>query len=119
MITSSRFCSAEATASTGILDDDGVAVTAQAVPPDRSCSTSGNLWHGGGANRTDRPRLGVILEYVVSWLRPPENHCLAVPRRIARALPARLQQLLGYDIFPPVVGYVDGTHPRKVLDLDD
>jgi ectoine hydroxylase-related dioxygenase (phytanoyl-CoA dioxygenase family) len=75
----------------------------------------GNLWHGGGANRTERPRLGVILEYVVSWLRPQENHCLAVPRSVARALPERLQELLGYNIFPPFVGYVDGSHPRKVL----
>jgi ectoine hydroxylase-related dioxygenase (phytanoyl-CoA dioxygenase family) len=79
----------------------------------------GNLWHGGGANRTERPRLGVILEYVVSWLRPQENHCLAVPRRIARTLPPRLQELLGYNIFPPFVGYVDGTHPGKVLGRDD
>lgn len=79
----------------------------------------GNLWHGGGANRTDRPRLGVILEYVVSWLRAQENHCLAVPRRVARTLPPRLQELLGYDVFPPFVGYVDGAHPRKVLDSDD
>ena len=79
----------------------------------------GNVWHGGGANRTDRPRLGVILEYVVSWLRPQENHCLAVPRSVARALPERLQELLGYNIFPPFVGYVDGQHPRKVLDRED
>ena|SRR5579862_8036916 len=79
----------------------------------------GNVWHGGGANRTARPRLGVILEYVVSWLRAQENHCLAVPRRIARALPPRLQELLGYNIYPPFVGYVDGQHPRKVLDRDD
>jgi ectoine hydroxylase-related dioxygenase (phytanoyl-CoA dioxygenase family) len=76
----------------------------------------GNLWHGGGANRTDRPRLGVILEYVSSWLRAQENHCLAVPRRIVRTLPPRLQELLGYNVFPPFVGYVDGAHPRKVLD---
>lgn len=75
----------------------------------------GNLWHGGGANRTDRPRLGVILEYVVSWLRPQENHCLAVPRSMARELSPRLQELLGYNIFPPFVGYVDGSHPRKAL----
>jgi ectoine hydroxylase-related dioxygenase (phytanoyl-CoA dioxygenase family) len=75
----------------------------------------GSLWHGGGANRTSRPRLGVILEYVVSWLRPQENHCLAVPRGIARQLPERLQELLGYNIYPPFVGYVDGTHPRRVL----
>lgn len=79
----------------------------------------GNLWHGGGANRTDRPRLGVILEYVVSWLRPQENHCLAVPRAVVRTLAPRLQELLGYNVFPPFVGYVDGAHPRKVLDRGD
>ncbi len=79
----------------------------------------GNLWHGGGANRTDRPRLGVVLEYVVSWLRAQENHCLAVPRAIVRTLPERLQELLGYNIFPPFVGYVDGAHPRKVLSADE
>jgi ectoine hydroxylase-related dioxygenase (phytanoyl-CoA dioxygenase family) len=75
----------------------------------------GGLWHGGGANRTAQPRLGVILEYAAGWLRPQENHCLAVPRAIARDLPARLQELLGYGIYPPFVGYVDGSHPRKVL----
>jgi ectoine hydroxylase-related dioxygenase (phytanoyl-CoA dioxygenase family) len=79
----------------------------------------GSLWHGGGANRTSRPRLGVILEYVVGWLRPQENHCLAVPRDIARQLPERLQELLGYNIYPPFVGYVDGTHPRRVLRARD
>jgi len=79
----------------------------------------GNLWHGGGPNRTASPRLGVILEYVAGWLRPQENHCLAVPRRVARALPERLQELLGYNIHPPFLGYVDGSHPRKVLLQDD
>jgi ectoine hydroxylase-related dioxygenase (phytanoyl-CoA dioxygenase family) len=75
----------------------------------------GNLWHGGGANTTDKPRLGVILEYVVSWLRPQENHCLAVPRTVIAGLPERLQELLGYNIYPPFLGYVDGRHPRSVL----
>jgi ectoine hydroxylase-related dioxygenase (phytanoyl-CoA dioxygenase family) len=75
----------------------------------------GSLWHGGGANRTQHPRLGVILEYVSAWLRPQENHCLAVPRAVARQLPERLQELLGYNIYPPFLGYVDGVHPRKAL----
>jgi ectoine hydroxylase-related dioxygenase (phytanoyl-CoA dioxygenase family) len=76
----------------------------------------GSLWHGGGANRTDRPRLGVILHYAASWLRPQENHLLAVPRKIVRELPERLQELLGYNICPPFIGYVDGRHPRRFLD---
>src|ERR1700733_237338 len=79
----------------------------------------GSLWHGGGANRTDRPRLGVILEYAAAWLRPKENQCLAVPRSVVRTLPPRLQELLGYNIYPPFLGYVDGGHPRKVLSSDE
>jgi len=75
----------------------------------------GNAWHGGGANTTDQPRLGVILEYVSSWLRAQENHVLAVPREVAAQLPERLQELLGYNIFPPFVGYVDGRHPRRYI----
>jgi ectoine hydroxylase-related dioxygenase (phytanoyl-CoA dioxygenase family) len=78
----------------------------------------GSLWHGGGANQTLKPRLGVILEYAAGWLRPQENHCLAVPRDVVRDLPERLQELLGYNIYPPFVGYVDGSHPRRVLSAD-
>jgi len=77
----------------------------------------GSVWHGGGANTTDRPRLGVVLHYAVSWLRPVENHVLAVPPAVARTLPERLQELLGYNIAPPFIGYVDGRHPRKLLEV--
>jgi ectoine hydroxylase-related dioxygenase (phytanoyl-CoA dioxygenase family) len=76
----------------------------------------GSLWHGGGANRTDRARLGVLLEYAAGWLRPQENHVLAVPPTVMRTLDPRLQELLGYGIHPPFVGYVDGRHPRRVLE---
>jgi ectoine hydroxylase-related dioxygenase (phytanoyl-CoA dioxygenase family) len=75
----------------------------------------GSLWHGGGANRTDRARLGVVLHYAAGWLRPVENHVLAVPPEMARALPERLQELLGYNVHPPFIGYVDGRHPRRLL----
>jgi ectoine hydroxylase-related dioxygenase (phytanoyl-CoA dioxygenase family) len=75
----------------------------------------GKIWHGGGANTTDKPRLGVILEYVASWLRAQENHLLAVPRDVVATLPERLQELLGYNIYPPFVGYVDGRHPRRYI----
>ncbi len=75
----------------------------------------GRLWHGGGANETDRPRLGVILEYVASWLRPQETHLVAVAPELVATLPERLQELLGYNIYPPFLGYVDGRHPRRSL----
>ena len=56
------------------------------------------------------------LEYVSGWLRPQENHILAVPRDIVRTLSPRLQELLGYNIHPPFVGYVDGRHRAQTLE---
>ncbi len=94
-------------------DDDPVSVAT--IAPGSAMFYLGSLWHGGGANRTRGPRLGVILEYAAAWLRPQENHCLAVPRSTVSGLPERLQELLGYNIYPPFVGYVDGSHPRKIL----
>lgn len=79
----------------------------------------GSLLHGGGANRTERPRLGVILEYVAGWLRPQENHVIGVPPELVATLPERLQELLGYNIYPPFVGYVDGRHPRRFLPVPE
>jgi hypothetical protein len=35
---------------------------------------------------------------------------------VVATLPERLQELLGYNIYPPFMGYVDGRHPRRVLD---
>ena len=42
--------------------------------------------------------------------------CSSVPRDVVRTLPERLQELLGYNIRPPFIGYVDGRHPRKLLE---
>ena len=95
--------------------DDATADVVAEMPAGSVMFYSGSILHGGGANRSEKPRLGVILEYVVSWLRPQENHVLAVPREVAATLPERLQELLGYNIYPPFVGYVDGRHPRRVL----
>jgi ectoine hydroxylase-related dioxygenase (phytanoyl-CoA dioxygenase family) len=40
---------------------------------------------------------------------------LAVPAERARVLPKRTQELLGYSIHTPFMGYVDGMHPSRVL----
>ena len=58
------------------------------------------------------------LHYAVSWLRQVENHVLAVPPDVVRGLPERLQELLGYNVYPPFLGYVDGRHPRRLLGGD-
>ena len=96
-------------------DDDTSSVRA-VMPAGSVMFFLGSVFHGGGANTTDRPRLGVILEYAAGWLRQQETHLLAVPKETVRTLPQRLQELLGYNIAPPFIGYVDGRHPLKYLD---
>jgi ectoine hydroxylase-related dioxygenase (phytanoyl-CoA dioxygenase family) len=95
-------------------DDSSTVVDAE-MPAGSLMFFLGSVYHGGGANSTDKPRLGVILEYVAGWLRPQENQLLAVPPHTVRTLDGRMQELLGYNIHPPFLGNVDGRHPRKVL----
>ena len=75
----------------------------------------GSIFHSGGANKTDRARLGVILEYCAAWVRPQENHILGVPKEIVKDLDPKLQELLGYSVHG-LLGNVDGRHPQKYLD---
>jgi ectoine hydroxylase-related dioxygenase (phytanoyl-CoA dioxygenase family) len=98
------------------LADENTPTVAATMPAGAVLFYLGSLWHGGGANTTESARLGVILEYAASWVRPQENHVLAVPAATVRTLAPRLQELLGYNIHPPFVGYVDGRHPRRILE---
>jgi hypothetical protein len=40
---------------------------------------------------------------------------LAIPRETAARYSERIQELLGYSIHPPFMGYVDGMHPRRLI----
>jgi ectoine hydroxylase-related dioxygenase (phytanoyl-CoA dioxygenase family) len=68
---------------------------------------SGSVNHGGGANRTDRVRIGLNITYNLAWLRQEENQYLATPREIAQTLPVELLRLIGYDRGAYSLGYVD------------
>jgi hypothetical protein len=59
----------------------------------------GSTVHAAGDNVTDEQwRLGLHLSYTLGWLRTEENNYLACPPAIARTLPLKSQQLLGYAI---------------------
>lgn len=75
----------------------------QAVMPAGSVLLySGKALHGAGANQTAETwRWGLHVSYVAAWLRPEENHNMAVPIEIARRLPERAQELLGYTSYVP------------------
>ena len=85
------------------------------MPSGSLAITKGTLWHRGGANRSDRPRLIITPQYCVGWVRQLENMALAVPAEVADKLPERARELIGYSIHPPFMGYLDGVHPRRLL----
>ncbi len=85
------------------------------MPSGSLAITKGTLWHRGGANRSDRPRLIITPQYCAGWVRQLENMALAVPAEQAEKLPERARELIGYSIHPPFMGYVDGVHPRRLL----
>ena len=76
---------------------------------------SGRLLHKAGANSSSAPRLGLIVEHVVRWLRPGECHPLAVGPSLAATLPAALQELLGFNQTSDFFGFIAGQSPREWL----
>ena len=78
----------------------------------------GTLIHGGGANRSNAPRLAITYQYCEGWLRQQENFFLSIPKEIAKTMPSRVQELLGYSIWPPFMGMVTAYHPLNALNED-
>ena len=56
----------------------------------------GRTVHGGGANRSDAPRAGLINTYSLGWLQPEVNHCLAYPSDLVKRFPEPIPRLMGY-----------------------
>ena len=90
--------------------------TVPAVMPAGSCILFlGNLWHGGGENRSGADRLALTAQYCEPWLRTQENYFLSVERETVAGLSEDMKRLLGYSIHPPFMGMVNGMHPRRKL----
>ena len=76
----------------------------------------GGIWHGGGQNQSNTPRMGLALQYSAGWLRQEENQYLSNPPEVARTFSEPLQRLLGYDFGGPFLGFVNGADPKLILD---
>ncbi len=74
----------------------------------------GKTLHGLGENRTSQPRTGILFTLQVDWLTQEENQYMAVPPDIARELPERAQQLLGYRASLSR-GWVEGRDSENLL----
>ena len=87
------------------------------MPAGSALVLAGNLYHRGGANRSDSVRLAITPQYCLPFLRQIEHMALSVPPAIAGNYSERIQALLGYNVIDPgFMGYVDGQHPRRLID---
>ncbi len=77
---------------------------------------SGSLWHGGGENRSDRRRLGIVNNYCAGFLRQEESQLLALPRERVAAFSPRLRKLVGYGTYRGLIGHVDQRNPETLVD---
>jgi ectoine hydroxylase-related dioxygenase (phytanoyl-CoA dioxygenase family) len=81
----------------------------------------GSTIHGGGPNTTtNQRRRGMHLSFNLGWLRTEENNYLTTPPEIARTLPRRAQELLGYaahDAMRLGGGYLGTVDTRDPIDL--
>ena len=92
--------------------DQSVETIQVSLPSGSMLMWEGGMWHAGGANVSDRERMGFFISHQVSYLRPQEIQLVSVPREVARQMPKKLQRLLGYHRFG--LG-VDGRDPIDVL----
>ena len=76
----------------------------------------GSLWHGGGANTTDTPRVGIAMNYCAGYIRQQENQQLGIPRDVAARFAPRLRELVGYSVYNALVGHINKHSPVEILD---
>ena len=75
-----------------------------AMPKGSALFYLGSTWHGGGANHSTKPRVGIITTYALGWLRQEVNHYLTVPRERAEQFSRTVQNLMGYRGHGPYLG---------------
>ena len=76
----------------------------------------GTTWHGGGQNRSDKARFAITHQYCEAYMRQQENYLLELSKERVRTMSPELQSLVGYSIYPPFMGMVEGMHPLRLLE---
>lgn len=56
---------------------------------------NGSLWHAGGANRTDRDRVGIAVNHRSGWIRQLE--------------------MVGYSVYQGLIGHIERRSPIDLL----
>ena len=61
-------------------------------------------------------RFAVTHQYCEAYIRQQENYLLELSKDTVHRLSPELKALVGYSIYPPFIGMVNGTHPLRLLD---
>ena len=64
---------------------------------------SGLLWHGAGNNITNKPRVGILGQYLPKFVKPMEDQLASVDMKIIKQCNKKLQNLLGVNYPYPQV----------------
>ncbi len=76
---------------------------------------TGKVYHGAGANVSERTRQGINITYAVGWVRQEENQYLSTPLEVARTLPDELLKVMGYQMGCFALGYVRDFEDPMVM----
>ena len=83
----------------------------------------GRLWHGTGANNSNRDRLGVLATFCAPQFRQQENQTLALDPELWDELPQKLKERLGFKVWQAygriessAAGMID-PFPERVREL--
>jgi ectoine hydroxylase-related dioxygenase (phytanoyl-CoA dioxygenase family) len=79
---------------------------------------SGSLWHGGGENRSDERRMGIVNNYCAGFLRQEESQLLALSRERVVDFEPRLRRLVGYGTYRGLLGHVNQQNPEVLVASD-
>lgn len=95
---------------------EGHELTPAVMPAGSVVFFLGTLWHGAGANNSDQARMAATAQYCEPWARQQENYSLAISKDTARQCSSTIQELLGYSMLFPFIGFVNGRDPKRILE---
>jgi hypothetical protein len=60
--------------------------------------------------------MAATAQYCEPWARQQENYGIAISRPQAKLCSDRIQEMLGYSMLFPFIGFVDGRNPKRLLE---
>ncbi len=78
----------------------------------------GRLWHGGGANQSSSPRVGLVTNYCAPFCRPIENYTRGMKPEVLKRCPPGIVRRLGFQTWNAYghTGELDTNFAKDAID---